>query len=69
MPDNETVEVFNLLQFDQVWGDFRFANFKAARVAVETRLGGRVREGTGQPVSRVELDAECHYRRVPVGWW
>jgi len=67
--DDETVEVFNLLVFNPVWGDFRFASFKATRVAIETRLGAKVLEGTAQRVLRSELDAEGRYRRIAVGWW
>lgn len=41
--------------------------FKATPAAIQ-RLGGEIIEGTGEEVSREEVDGHGHYRRVATGW-
>jgi hypothetical protein len=68
MEDAEVVEVFDFLEFDPASGEMRWVNFKAMRVAIETRFRGKVLEGTGRRVLRSELDAEGRFRRIATGW-
>lgn len=63
----ETISVFSFRFYDGCSERPEVAPFKATREAI-AELRGEVLEGTDEEVSRHELDAEGHFRRMPTGW-
>lgn len=46
----------------------RLSKYKATRESIAACPGAVVLEGTGQEVSRAELDEQGRYRRIATGW-
>ncbi len=62
--DRDEVTVYNYLTFEAPYP----APYKAPRDHIEGVLRGRVLEGTGEQISRAQLDDKGRYRRIASGW-
>jgi hypothetical protein len=68
MEQPRTVMVFNFRSLSASVEMPRQAAYKATRERIESIPGAQLLEGTGEPVSVSELDAQGHFRRVATGW-
>jgi hypothetical protein len=67
--DSVTVYSFSVVDLDALDAQAtRLSKYKATRESICARPGAQVLEGTGQAVSRAELDAHGRYRRIATGW-
>jgi hypothetical protein len=67
--DSVTVYSFTIVDLHQLDAQaMRLSSYKATRESIRARRGAEVLEGTGQKVSRAELDEEGRYRRMATGW-
>jgi hypothetical protein len=68
MNESAMVTVFNFQLHDNGIEAARMASYKATREQISAIGSARVLEGTGEQVSRSELDPQGRYRRVATGW-
>jgi len=64
----DLVTVFYFSRFELGSQTPAISSYKATRETIETRLKGKVLEGTGEKVPRDAIDREGRFRRIATGW-